>query len=33
MLPSRKMELGMENLADYVQENADLVVRRPSDLQ
>ena len=25
--PSRKMELGMENLADYVQENPDLVVR------
>jgi hypothetical protein len=31
--PSRKMELGMENLADYVQENPDLVVRRPSDVQ
>ena len=31
--PSRKMELGMENLADYVQENPDLVVRRPGDLQ
>ena len=30
--PSRKMELGMENLADYVQENPDLVVRRPSSL-
>ena len=31
--PSRKMELGMENLADYVQENPDLVVRRPGDVQ
>ena len=31
--PSRKMELGMENLADYVQENPDLVVRRPRDGQ
>ena len=31
--PSRKMELGMENLADYVQENPDLVVRRPSHVQ
>ena len=31
--PSRKMELGMENLADYVRENPDLVVRRPHDVQ
>ena len=30
--PSRKMELRMENLADYVQENPDLVVRRPGDV-
>ena len=31
--PSRKMELGMENLTDYVRENPDLVVRRPHDVQ
>ena len=31
--PPRKIELGMENLADYVQENPDLVVRRPGDGQ
>ena len=31
--PARKMELGMENLADYDQENPDLVVRWPSDIQ
>ena len=31
--PSGKMELGMENLADYVRKNPDLVVRRPGGLQ